>query len=294
VFIFACTLPLLTAVLFPNIGNTFGALSVEDQRNAALVSLGAGVVLLIIMLAILLSIPLIIKHLGRYAVRAAERRMRTSLEKIQHEDQRPPILFLRSFANDTVPLPTGGFALSRWLLDGAGSSDTLDYMVLEEGTKTGPTVALGNPDDQAPPYGVARGYFDHDSWQEAVAGLCADAAAIIFVLDETEGVRWELSHIADQNLPEKTLFLLAPEDIGQNQGNQLVIRALASTCGIERAEASTLVTDQEANLLGFYIRNGSAELLTADKGTQYSYLIAIRRFLRQLDKVPSQNGAVGS
>lgn len=279
VFLFACMLPLIVILVFPNGDTAIKALMAGNQVGPALQALGVGMVLMLILFGILFSIPWVIKRLGKLAVRAGQNRMRTSLENIQHDDGRSPILFLRSFANDRVPIPSGKFSLSGWLLDGAGAADTLDYLVLDEGTKTGPTVALGNPDDPAPPYGVARGYFDHDDWQDAVSLLCADAKAILFVLDQTEGVKWELSHIAGHEYLNKTLFLIAPKDIGQDQGNRLLERAVEKSCDLTGEEARLAISKLDKACMGFSVENGIAEYLTTDRASQYSYLVSIRRFL---------------
>lgn len=279
VFLFICMLPLILIVVFPQGGAAINAAIKGNQVGSALQMLGVGMILMLVLFGILFSIPWIVKRLGNFAVRAAQDQMKTSLENIQYADHRSPLLFLRSFANDRVTIPPSKFAFSRWLLDGAGALDTLDYLVLDEGTKTGPTVALGNPDDPVPPYGVARGYFDHDDWQDAVSRLCADAKAIIFVLDRTAGVKWELDHISGNEYLDKTLFLIAPEDVGQDQGNKLLRRAIEKACGLRREQAYSKLTELHDACIGFSVTNGNTEYLTINEASQYSYLVSIRRFL---------------
>ncbi|MEM7685945.1 MAG: hypothetical protein AAF293_14055, partial [Pseudomonadota bacterium] len=165
-------------------------------------------------------------------------------------------------------------------------------LVLGEGTTVGPTVALGNPDDPAPPYGVARGYFTHDTWQEAVGRLCEDSTAIVMVLDTTEGVKWEIGHIVQKNYLPKTLFLLAPEDVGTDHGNAMLADALSRITKTPLAEAEARLTDPaQRGALGFTVLDpGKAELLTSGTSSLYAYTVAVRRFFRGLKLVEASDG----
>ena len=283
VFIFVCLVPAIAQILFPNIDVVINALL--EWRNMRQVAMDLSLVAIIlgIYLAITMIIPWLVAVLARLAVQRAENRMRTSLEEIQHKDERAPVLFLRSFLNDKVPLSRTKRSLKQWLLDGAGSLDTLDMMILAEGTRIGPTVALGNPDDPAPPYGVARGYFDHDNWKEAVMGLCERSAAIVLVLDKTEGVEWEIGHIAGKKYLSKTLFLLAPEDVGAERGIALLSDAMARATGKDEADMRALLADMPGKAaLGFMVEDGALQMLKVEEPKQYTYLATVRRFLRQL------------
>ncbi len=284
IFLMAAFAPLLITYFLAAVAGGNPDMAVRQPSGTAIVAV---VVVMAVFLGIMLLIPWLIKLLGRLATWLAKWQMRTSLETIQHRDHRPPVLFLRSFANDLVSLPDERRTLAGWLLDGMRKGVTLDYMMLEEGTRIGPCVALGNPDDPAPPYGVARGYFDHDDWKDAVRSLCKDSAAILLVLDRTEGVDWEISHIARCEFVNKALFLLAPGDVGRDRGRDLLGKALANTFGLPRDEAGRIVAEHdrdgaELQPVGFMVRDKAARLLVTGRPTQYTYLVAIRHFLRSL------------
>ncbi len=283
VFIFVCLIPPVAVQLFPNVGVVINALL--ELRNLGRVAVDLTIVAIALgfYLTVIMVIPYFVGVVARWSVRRAEEQMRVSLHDIQHQDNRAPILFLRSFLNDTVPLPKGAFNPARWMFDGAGALASLDMLVLDEGTRVGPTVALGNPDDPAPPYGVARGYFDHATWKDAVMGLCERSAAIIMVLDETEGVDWEIGHIAAKRYTEKTLFLLAPEDVGKERGFMLLGTALARATRRDKdAMIAMLANIKDAPVFGFMLEGGEPQLLTSDALRQYDYLVTVRRFLRTL------------
>ncbi|MEM9059108.1 MAG: hypothetical protein AAGD13_01480 [Pseudomonadota bacterium] len=292
VSLFVCLLPYMFSSMFPMGRAALTAIWRGEHLAEAfrLLAIGVGTILLVFLL--LMSIPWFVKITGRIAIRVARTFMRTSLQKIQHQDARAPVLFLRSFLNDQVALPAKGFSLERWLLDGASQGMTLDYLVLGEGTTVGPTVALGNPDDPAPPYGVARGYFTHDTWQEAVAGLCEDASAIVMVLDTTAGVKWEIGHIVQRDYLAKTLFLLAPEDIGTDHGTAMLADALSriTKAPLDEVQAD-LSNPDRGQALGFSVpERGQAELLASGTSSLYAYTVAVRRFFRGLGTVEATNG----
>jgi hypothetical protein len=221
--------------------------------------------------------PIAVHFLGRLMLALARRTMRRSLQDVQNEDERAPILFLRSFLDDMVALTPRRFLFEQWLLDGTSRSMTLDYLILSEGTEYGPTVALGNPDDPAPPYGVFRGYFDHASWRRAVADLSERSSAVIVALDATEGIDWEISHIVSNQFVSKTLFLLAPGDVGSERGELLLGRVLRA-CG-QPHKVDLPATGQR--VIGFWTNaDGNMELLMVATPDVYAYLVAIRLFLR--------------
>lgn len=285
VSLFVCLFPYMFSSMFPSGRLALTAIWQGTHLVEALRVLAIGFAGILLTFMLLMSIPWFVKVTGRIAIRVARSFMRTSLQKIQHQDPRAPVLFLRSFLNDQVALPATGFSIERWLLDGASQGMTLDYLVLEEGTTVGPTVALGNPDDPAPPYGVARGYFTHDTWQQAVAKLCEDSAAIVMVLDTTEGVKWEVGHIVGRSYLAKTLFLLAPSDVGTDYGMALLADALSRISRSSLKETQALLTDPSCGqVLGFTVpKTGQVEMLASGTSSTYAYMLAVRRFFRNLE-----------
>ena len=227
-------------------------------------------------------LPVYVQKLSRFCIVGAQNFMRKSLEQVQSEDVRPPILFLRSFLIDRVPVHPRRFSLKQWLLDSRSRKLDLDHILLEEGTRFGPTVALGNPDDPEPPYGVARGYFEDQQWQDAVARLCHDSAAIVICLDRTAGVTWELAHLSATGHTAKTLFLLAPDDVGTETGRTLLSEALASVAHHRPQMSPTQdQTERQQPDIGFWIRpDGDVEILTSSERSAYTYRLCIRRMLR--------------
>jgi len=221
--------------------------------------------------AMVLSGALFMQWVVHITSRTARRFMRRSLEEAQAMDGRAPVLFLRSFLDDQVELKARRFRLEQWLFDAASRRTNLDHIVMTEGSALGPTVALGDPSDQTPPYGAARDYFDHSDWQDAVARLCDDSRAIIMTLDGTEGVAWEVEHLKARRHAAKTLYLLRPDDIGTAEGAALIRKVIGD------APAS------DEPVFGLEIDpSGAPTLLTTAEPSAYLYKIAVRSFLRRV------------
>jgi len=240
-----------------------------------------------IVLLVFVALPIVVQLLGHIALKVARNTMRRSLHDIQGQDTRAPILFLRSFLGDQVALKSRGWRMEQWLLDESSRSLTLDYLLLSEGTHYGPTVALCNPGDPAPPYGAARGYFEHATWKSAVRNLCVRSAAIVMVLDTTEVVEWEIGHIVAENHVTKTMFPLAPGDVGAARGMALLSSAVKACGGDEQEFRYAAATPQET--LGFCrTPAGDIQPLTSSTLSVYSYIVALRCFLRGL--IDDQDG----
>lgn len=282
-FVLVCLIPWLYIALAPNATAIFLALLVGENIVPNILSLLTVIILPSILIFIMWLFIYYIRAVGRVAITSARNAMRKTLQDIQHEDSRAPVLFLRSFLNDRVDLTQRKFNLEQWMLDAGSRSITLDDIMLAEGTMHGPTVALGNPDDTAPPYGVARGYFEHDSWKQAVTNLCRDSQLIIMVLDSTAGVDWEISHIVEQHYASKTLFLIAPQDAAGSTGTDLLVRALSSIdpSWYENESACRTAVSESAPF-GFEVSaNGEIALLTCSVISSYTYLVAVREFMRK-------------
>jgi hypothetical protein len=83
---------------------------------------------------------------------------------------------------------------------------TLDEIVLEKGTPCGPVIALRNKDEKPKPYGPARGEFNN--WQAAVTEWSGRSRAVVVCLGDTDGLNWELEHLARRFFHERCLFLV--------------------------------------------------------------------------------------
>ncbi len=107
-------------------------------------------------------------------------------------DPRPPILFLRSFADD--------------------QRITREERHLEQIFKpAGPFVAIGRPGDDLPPLGAARFYVHDHEWKDFAQKLMHDAALVLLMAGRTEGLAWELQ-TCRQTVDPRKVVLVIPND----------------------------------------------------------------------------------
>jgi hypothetical protein len=217
------------------------------------------------------------------------RLLRVSLERVQQIDQRAPIVFLRAFRDDQVPLRRPRLGLLGRVMDAGRRRTSLDELLLEEATLYGPVIAIGNPHDKSPPYGAARGYFDNDSWQEAVADIVRKATGIVICIDDTEGIWWEIGHILSGRYLGKTLFLIHPKFAGA-PANAALFALLANRFSHDR-EIAELIGPIAAgsdhrrvlgSIIGFFAdKEVGFRTLESATASRFTYLLAIRTFLRR-------------
>lgn len=124
--------------------------------------------------------------------RYGSRHLQPSASELLATDPRPPVLYLRSFSNETT----------------VGDEELAISRALEE---LGPFVAIGRPGERLPQLGAARMYLTDDSWQGEVQSLMARARFVIVAAGDTPGLGWEISQCAKIDDPRKLIFLV-PND----------------------------------------------------------------------------------
>jgi hypothetical protein len=163
---------------------------------------------------------------------------------------------------------------------------SLDHLLLEEVTPYGPHVALGNPADPFPPYGAARGYFQHKDWKQAVTDLVGSSRAIVLCVDPSEGVWWEVDHIAKR---DAYLDKLHPK-YRKDPDNGALLRRLAERLSltVDLAEARSQNPPRvnrpnrpEPTVLGFFVTEQQRiQLVYSSTFSRLAFLLAVRLFIR--------------
>jgi hypothetical protein len=259
---------LVSAALFV-LAAIIGGLSIA---LVLLISLGAGPLFAIAFGSIAGGILAAVTAIFRYFAR---RSARVSAESLAQTDQRAPVLFLRSFKDDQVELDRPKRGLIRGFLGMGAPAPSLDHVLLEEFTAVGPVVAIGVPGESAP-FGAARTFVDNSEWRAVVAKFASDAAAIIIVVDDTEGVKWELSHILDSGHLSKTLCLMPPRYVRQSEKAAEIVR------GVLVDQKSTLAQPLYGPCIGWYQSpQGELVLLLAPRPSQANYICALRLFRKR-------------
>jgi hypothetical protein len=136
-------------------------------------------------------------------------RMRASAgDRVLGDDDRAPIVYLRSFTAD-------GTVLENPLSSRVRSSLWARYITQEERLertlrKVGPFVAVGDPTESLPRLGAARVYASDEEWRTAVDELTAGAAVVLLQTGESDGLAWEVQHVVGLDSPERVILALPP------------------------------------------------------------------------------------
>lgn len=219
--------------------------------------------------------------LGIKVQSAARRRTRdTAAEAMSRNKVDKPILFLRAFENDQVEVMPRVRSPLRWLLGRTRPQHFLDHMLVEEFASFGPTVALGRPGKPAPSFGVWRTFMPNATpaqWQAEVIRLATNGHAIVMVVDDSQGVAWEIGYIARAQLTSKTIFT-APPHFCTPAANRALWQRVHAQTGIQ---AFDLAANSAAPVLAvFFPANGEPAIATATTFTASAYLAALRWFFR--------------
>jgi len=147
-------------------------------------------------------------------------------------DPRPPVLYLRSFADDGAALMGEQSALERHsatvfvpVTPEQEIADILDAI--------GPVVAIGKPGEPLPELGAARLYVSDDHWQAKVMELMAVASLVVVRLGSSPGLLWEIEQ-ALAHLPRQRLVLAL---LGDSVVAPTLVERLAPTLGPAFAQA---------------------------------------------------------
>lgn len=132
--------------------------------------------------------------IARFFLKARRHKAIEGEEKIV-EDQRPPVLYLRSFLDDKSVVK--GFM---WLTE-----EEQWAVVMNE---IGPFIAIGKPEEELPELGAARVYLDDEDWQAWIIAKMECAQLVILRTGETEGFWWELQQAGRVVNPERLLLLI--------------------------------------------------------------------------------------
>jgi hypothetical protein len=109
------------------------------------------------------------------------RKAKLQARELRASDTRPPVLILRQFSDDMISTVRFGF----------GDRPTFEHTVAATLSRLGPAISVGRPGERLQPLGAAREYLEDQDWQRTVEKLIGEAAAVVFVLGDSENLLWE-------------------------------------------------------------------------------------------------------
>ena len=141
-----------------------------------------------------------------YRVRRWAKRLRASALSDLQTNDKPPILYLRSFSED---------------LD--NNENRLIQSTYEEDlavalSSIGPLVAIGQPGDEVSPLGATRIYVSDDDWQEKVQRLMEISQLVVIHAGTTDALMWEFEATLCELEPRKLIIsVLSWADLDENR-----------------------------------------------------------------------------
>jgi hypothetical protein len=123
-------------------------------------------------------------------------------------DDRKPILFLRSFAEDDPKL---WYRMYRQTFYYGGYFQTIytpEEVMADIFGNFGRFIALGNPGEGLAPRGAARSYFEDDKWQSELVKIIQAASLVVVQIGNGDALLWEIEQVVKRGLPRSTLFYL--------------------------------------------------------------------------------------
>lgn len=154
---------------------------------------------------------LLVAMLGAVLWRAARAFGRARVREVLSADSRPPVLYLRSFADDSVPLPIIASARRPLFeLFSVRGADPFEECVAWELDSYGPVVAVGRPGGRLASLGAAREHLSNDTWHAEIQSRMSDAGWIALAPGDTDGLAWELEAIVSGGHLHKTIFVFPP------------------------------------------------------------------------------------
>lgn len=178
---------------------------------------------------------LLVTMLGAVLWRIARALGRARVREVLRTDVRPPVLYLRSFGDDSVPLPVIASARRPLFeLFSIRGADPFEECVAWELDSYGPVVSVGRPGGSLASLGAAREHLENDTWHDEIAERMSSAGSIALAPGETAGLAWELEEIVTGGHLAKTIFVfppLAPSEL---------VRRWTHTANILRAAGATI------------------------------------------------------
>ena len=153
----------------------------------------------------------VVAIIGGSLFRVARALGHAGTKRVLEADHRRSALYLRSFDDDSLPLPTIASArrplFELFSLRGA---DPFEESVAWELNSYGPVVAVGRPGHSLASLGAAREHLADETWRDQVATRMDEAGVIAVATGETEGLAWELGQVVSGGHLAKTFFVFPP------------------------------------------------------------------------------------
>jgi hypothetical protein len=213
---------------------------------------------------------------GTVLRRRSRRLAALDADEVLRRDSRPMVLYLRTFADDSLSIRTATYARQSFI-DRLSPRrfERFEEVLVRNLTMLGPVVALNPPGTDLAPIGAARETLAADHWQSTITGWMTDARLIVVGAAPeaiTPGFGWELRAVDSQGLWSKTLLVLPPvPDAPMKTRWQRFAKVFADTTMARHP----IPSDPARTLALFGSPNAGWSAFTADQRTEWTYTEAL-------------------
>jgi hypothetical protein len=188
------------------------------------------------------------------------------------------LLYLRPFDSDDVVLPKPKLPPLSRLLSFRPFPARIEEELFDVADGYRPLIAVGKPGATGTGGVAYRAWLEDSEWQGYVADKIRRADAIVLLLKDTDGVRWELAKIIAEGAAGKTLFLFDPAAKDPAVHDSLAARMLPPLVEAGLAPPGFAFAGRP---LGFFLADGVPAGIVNAHWTATSYRTAFSSFLAE-------------
>jgi hypothetical protein len=190
------------------------------------------------------------------------------------------VLYLRPFDLDDVILPKPRLSLGNRLLSLRPYPVRIEEELFDVADGYRPLIAVGKPGTAGAAHGgeAYRAYLDNSEWQGYVAERIQRADRIVMVIEQTEGVRWEIERILAEGAVRKTLFFFHPKvrDLKDWETVEPMIIPILQRAGLVPQDFAF-----QSRPIGFYFQGDALIEIVNANWSATSYRTAFSHFLAE-------------
>jgi len=214
--------------------------------------------------ALLLILP---AALAYWSWPMARRLKQASVAEARRRDPRPPVLLLRSFHDDVLPL--GSPAPRR----GSDRPTTFEEVLTGQLWRRGPVIAIGRPGERIPPMGAARDYYSDAIWQTEAERMVRESQAIVMIVGITPGLGWEMRRVNDLEMLKKLALAFPP--VSTDESPRRWTGFLAQITGLSVATPLRDVPAEQVLFIVFPSAEEPVSFITRRQRDPRAYLLAL-------------------
>jgi len=136
-------------------------------------------------------------------------------KKLIKKDSRKPIVLLHSFEDNNLSI------LTYPMLFGIRGNIRLEEAISPILNEVGPFISIGNPQNWIPKLGTAKAFEKDESWQSRVLDWMKEAQYLVFMINDSIGLEWELRKAIEYNYISK-IMIVFPDSETKNYQERIL------------------------------------------------------------------------